>query len=67
MSDDIKSCPFCSGPAYMQSPSLGCSGWRVICDDCMASGPSHSSKNPADDDRAIHEATASWNYRIGGL
>ena len=57
-------CPWCSGKGFAQSPSLGHSSWRVICDDCCAEGPTVPSYN-VDDPEAF--CIIAWNNRIGNV
>jgi hypothetical protein len=60
----LKPCPWCSGKGFAQSPSLGHSSWRVICDDCCAEGPTVPSYN-VDDPEAF--CIIAWNNRIGNV
>lgn len=57
--ETLKPCPFCSGELYfIEDEEVGedLITYRVICDCCLASGPSGGSER---------DAIAEWNMRDG--
>lgn len=62
LADELKPCPFCGGKDVDEAgPSLGCSRWRIVCDDCGAEGPPHGTEQSTEYHPS--EAISAWNTR----